>query len=286
MGNRLKACAILVAVMAGGLASTSFGPAKADDLLQKVKQNKEIVIASEARYPPFEFVENGKIVGYDVDLFAEVMKALPDVKVKQLDLPFQGLLPGLQTGKFDAIVTAVTVNGKRYDAYRLTLPVADATFAVVTRKGDQSIKSPEDLAGKTVGTQAGSAQLQGTQTFSQELEKKGLKKIAAIQTYVDFNEAYADLAAGRTDAVVNSLPNLLYLQKQRPESFQVVQPTFGPKTYFSWAFRKDEASRSLADLLDEQFRKLNQNGTMAKLQEKWFGFTMKLPSDALPRPEN
>lgn len=285
MRLRLRTCTAHLAALAGILAGTWTGSASAEDLLEKIRSTGEFVIASEARYPPFEFVENGKIVGYDVDLFHDVMKALPDVKVQQLDLPFQGLLPGLEAGKFDAIITAVTVTQQRYDAYRLSLPIADATFAVVKRKGDDSITKPEDISGKVVGTQTGSAQLQGTKSFSKALEEKGLEPIQEIKTYVDFNEAYADLAAGRTDAVVNSLPNLLYLQKQRPDIFEVVQPTFGPKTYFAWAFRKDEDSQALADLVDEQLRKLNEDGTMAKLQEKWFGFTMEVPSDELPRPE-
>lgn len=283
MRSALKLC--ISALLAASLSIVTASVATAADLLERIKERGEIVIASEARYPPFEYVENGKIVGYGVDLFEEVMKALPDVTVTRLDLPFQGLLPGLQTKKFDAIITSVTVNKQRYDAYRLSLPIADASFAFVKRTGDTSLNKPEDLSDKAVGTQAGSAQLKATEAFSKQLEASGLAPIASIQTYVDFNEAYADLAAGRTDAVVNSLPNLLYLQKQRGDVFESVQSTFGAPTYFSWAFRKDDDSKSLADLVDDQFRKLADDGTMAKLQEKWFGFTMKLPTDALPVPQ-
>jgi polar amino acid transport system substrate-binding protein len=283
MRSALKLCTSTL--LAASLSIAMAGIASAADLLGRIKEKGEIVIASEARYPPFEFVENGNVIGYGVDLFAEVMKALPNVKVTRLDLPFQGLLPGLQTEKFDAIITSVTVNKQRFDTYRLSLPLADATFSFVKRKGDTSLTKPEDLSGKTVGTQAGSAQLKGTEAFSDELKKKGMAPIANIQTYVDFNEAYADLAAGRTDAVVNSLPNLLYLQTQRGDVFETVRTTFGPPTYFSWALRKDDDSKSLGDLIDDQFRKLAADGTMAKLQEKWFGFTMKLPTDALPEPQ-
>lgn len=265
-----------------GIAS----PSNAEDLLDRIRQKNEIVIGSEARYPPFEFVQNGEVVGYGPDLFAEVMKALPGVKVTQLDLPFQGLLPGLQTRKFDAIITAVTVNKQRYDTYRLSLPIADATFAFVKRKGDDRLMNPADLSGKIVGTQAGSAQLKGTQALSKQMEEKGLAPMSEIQTYVDFNEAYADLAAGRTDAVVNSLPNLLYLQTQRGDIFEAVPETFGPPTYFSWAFRKDDDSKALADLIDEQLRDLAAKGVIAKLHEKWFGYRMELPTDALPEPQS
>lgn len=272
-------------LLAALMSMASVTAAAAADLLEQIKERGEIIVGTEARYPPFEYVENGQIVGYGVDLFDEVMKGLPGVKVTRLDLPFQGLLPGLQTDKFDAIITSVTVNKQRYDTYRLSLPIADASFAFVKRKGDDSLNDPADLSGKVVGTQAGSAQLAGTEAFSKQLEEQGKEPISGIQTYVDFNEAYADLAAGRTDAVVNSLPNLLYLQTQRGDVFEAVTTTFGAPTYFSWAFRKDEDSKALADFIDDQFRKLAEDGTMAELQQKWFGFTMDLPTDALPVPQ-
>lgn len=272
-------------LLAALMSMASVTAAAAADLLEQIKERGEIIVGTEARYPPFEYVENGQIVGYGVDLFEEVMKGLPGVKVTRLDLPFQGLLPGLQTNKFDAIITSVTVNKQRYDTYRLSLPIADASFAFVKRKGDDSLNDPADLSGKVVGTQAGSAQLAGTETYSKQLEEQGKAPISGIQTYVDFNEAYADLAAGRTDAVVNSLPNLLYLQTQRGDVFEAVTTTFGAPTYFSWAFRKDDDSKALADFIDDQFRRLAEDGTMAELQQKWFGFTMDLPTDALPVPQ-
>ena len=55
------------------------------DLLARIKQKKEIVIATEARLPPFEFVDNGKIAGYDEDLLNEVLKDLPGVQLHQID---------------------------------------------------------------------------------------------------------------------------------------------------------------------------------------------------------
>lgn len=272
-------------LLAALMSMASVTAAAAADLLEQIKERGEIIVGTEARYPPFEYVENGQIVGYGVDLFEEVMKGLPGVKVTRLDLPFQGLLPGLQTNKFDAIITSVTVNKQRYDTYRLSLPIADASFSFVKRKGDDSLNDPADLSGKVVGTQAGSAQLAGTEAFSKQLEEQGKAPISGIQTYVDFNEAYADLAAGRTDAVVNSLPNLLHLQTQRGDVFEAVTTTFGAPTYFSWAFRKDDDSKALADFIDDQFRRLAEDGTMAELQQKWFGFTMDLPTDALPVPQ-
>lgn len=257
-------------------------PAQAD-LLEEIKQRGTFVVGTEARFPPFEFVEGGEIVGYSSDMMEHIMEALPGVTLEQLDLPWQGILPGLAAKRFDYVITSVTVTKERYDAYHLSLPIADATMAVLKRKGDDSIGRAEDVAGKVVGSQAGSAQLQALEALAAELDAAGTP-VSEIRTYVDFGDAYADLGAGRLAAVVNSLPNQLEAARQRPDVFEVVLPTFGPKKYFSWAGRKDADSASLNAFMDEQIRGLNESGVLADLQRKWFGDVMELPSDRLPEP--
>ena len=276
--RRTRGIAFAVAIAAGlGISS---GSASAD-LLAEIKERGEFIVGTEARFPPFEFVKDGEIVGYSTDIMAHIMKALPGVKLTRLDLPWQGILPGLAAAKFDYVVTSVTVTKERYEKYALSLPIADATMALVKRKGDDSIKAPEDIVGHAVGSQAGSAQLQALEAFAKGLSGEGVEE---IKTYVDFNEAFADLAAGRISAVCNSLPNLLELVRTRPDTFELVLPTFGPKKYFSWAGRKDVDSASLVAFIDEQLAALNKSGVLTELQEKWFGGSMELPSDGLPVP--
>ncbi|KQY49197.1 MULTISPECIES: transporter substrate-binding domain-containing protein [Rhizobium/Agrobacterium group] len=257
--------------------------AHAADLLEKIKADKVFTVATEARFAPFEFVEDGKIVGYSADIMQEVMKALPGVELKRLDLPWQGILPGLAASRFDYVVTSVTVTPERMKAYKLSAPVADATMAILKRKGDAEISKPEDIAGKPVGSQAGSAQLKALETFSAELKATG-KDATTVSSYTDFSEAYADLGAGRLRAVVNSLPNLLEAARQRPDAFEVVLPTFGPKTYFSWAGRNDTDSATLNAFMDSELAKLNASGKLAEFQKKWFGAQMELPA-TLPATE-
>ena len=276
--NRAWAVAFGAAIAAS--LTFSGGPANAD-LLAEIKKRGEFIVGTEARFPPFEFVKDGEIVGYSTDIMVHVMKALPGVKLTRLDLPWQGILPGLAAAKFDYVVTSVTVTKERYEKYALSLPIADATMALVKRKGDDSIKAPEDIAGHAVGSQAGSAQLQALEAFAKGLSGEGVKE---IKTYVDFNEAFADLSAGRISAVCNSLPNLLELVRKRPDRFELVLPTFGPKKYFSWAGRKDAESASLVAFIDERLAELNKSGVLSELQKKWFGGPMVLPADKLPVP--
>ena len=282
MASFKHAWAVAVAVAVAASLGISSGSARAD-LLTEIKERGEFIVGTEARFPPFEFVKDGEIVGYSTDIMEHVMKALPGVTLTRLDLPWQGILPGLAAAKFDYVVTSVTVTKERYEKYALSLPIADATMALVKRKGDDSIAAPEDIAGHTVGSQAGSAQLQALEAFAEGLSSAG-EGVEEIKTYVDFNEAFADLAAGRISAVCNSLPNLLELVRTRPDTFELVLPTFGPKKYFSWAGRKDAESASLVAFMDEQLAELNRAGVLTALQEKWFGGPMDLPSDTLPVP--
>lgn len=270
--------AVALAAVAGFLAAVGSAQPAHADLLQRVKERGELVAGTEARFPPFEFVEDGEIVGYSSDMMEIIMKDLPGVELNRLDLPWQGILPGLKQEKFDFVITSVTVTPKRCESYALTYPIADASFAILKRAGDDSIQKPEDIAGKVVGSQAGSAQLQGLQAFSKKLQKETGEGVARTETYTDFNEAYADLGAGRLDAVAQSLPNLLDVAKKRPDVFEVVTPTFGPKTYFTWAGRKDADSESLVAFFNEQLAELNESGRMAELQEKWFGAPMDVPA--------
>lgn len=255
-----------------------------DDLLSRIKSNGQITIGTEARYAPFEYIDEGKIVGYDVDLMNYVLKSLPRVKINQLDLPFQGLLPGLDAKRFDIVVTAVTVNQERLGHFAFTFPVADATTGVLLRAGGPAIKKPEDLNGKTLGTQAGTAQLQAAIALDKKLKQAGGQGFKEIKQYVAFDEAYADLAVGRLDAVAQSLANLGPLLKARPGVFEVMADTIGPKTYFAWVARKDTDSEALVKLFSEGIARANRDGTMKRLQLKWFSRTMDVPAQALTAP--
>ena len=272
--------------LAGALALLASIPSQAQDgdLLARIKAKKEIVIGTEARYAPFEYIENGKIVGYDADLMKYVLEVISEVKVKQLDLPFQGLLPGLDSKKFDIVVTAVTVNKERASHFAFTLPVADATTGVLLRANEALIKTSKDLNGKVVGSQSGAAQLLAVEALDKKLKADGQPGLKEIKRYVAFDEAYADLAVGRLDAVGQSIANLGPLMKARPGVFMVMPGTIGPKSYFGWVARKDADSASLVKLFSDRIALANRNGTMKKMQIKWFGAAMDVPADALPEP--
>lgn len=266
----------LKSLAAAAIALACVG-AHAQDSLARVKQTGVLKVGTETAFAPFDFIKDGSHAGLNVDLFNEIAKEL-GVKLEWVLLPWEGVLPGLETNKFDMVGGPATITKARLERYRFTVPVAEATVAFLKRKGDASITKPADLSGKIVGGAKSSAQLIQAKTFGETLPGK-------IQTrdYPGNNEAYADLAAGRISAVANSLPNITYVAQQRPDTFEVVQPPFGAKSYFGYISRKDADAAKLADAVDAALLKMKRDGRLASLQKKWFGESFDTPDQA-PAP--
>lgn len=258
-----------------GVAAVLPRLAWAADTLADVKARGELVCATEMEFAPFDFLVNDVYTGVDRDLM-DAIAADIGVKVKYLDLPWTSVLPGLEATKFDICIAPVTITAERMKRYTFTVPIADATAALMKRADDASIAKAEDLAGKTVGGQKGTAQVAQLKAFAATLGKP-----IEVKEYLDNNQSYADLAAGRLDASVSSLPNLAYVASKRPDAFAVVLPPFGKPTYFSWVVRKEDTT--LADAIDAVLIKMEDDGRMATIQKKWFGQTAALPK-TVPTP--
>lgn len=273
---RARACTA-IALLAGAAVVGLLAPDSRAGLLDDIKKRKEIVIATEAGYAPFEYVEGGKIVGYHADILALVMKDLTDqgVKINQLDLPFASLLAGLQAKKYDMIATALFGTEERAKRFAFTVPTAFGTTGIVTRADNAAITKPDDLDGKTVGAPQATKYLDQMKALSEEFKKKGGKGIKEIKEYASgFTEIYADIENGRIDAAPNGMPNLAVLMKQQPGKYKLAGQV-GDPTYFAWATRKED--QDLLEYLNSQMLKLKKAGTFGELQKKWFGFTMDLP---------
>ena len=241
----LKAAAISLIALASA--------AQADQLAD-IKAAGKIVTATDMHYAPFDMLVNGTYEGITKDLFDEVGKEIGAQPVYQ-DIPWTAELPGLEVGKFDIVIAPVTITPERLERYAFSLPIADATVSLVKAASNGDLTKPEDIKGKTVGVQQGTAQFKQLEAYGQSLGG------VTIKEYGTTDEAYADLAAGRLDAVAGSLPNLTYLVKNRPETFALFEPAqFGEPKYFAWVLRKDEGSDGFTKAINEALLKMTDDG--------------------------
>lgn len=250
-------------------------PANAQGLLDDIKQRGEIVVGTEAAFEPFEFIKDGEIVGYNKDILDYIVSGL-GVELNQLDLPFQGLLPGLLAGKFDLMATSTGINPERAASYAFTRPIGTAAVVVVVRVSEDEINSLDDLAGKVVATQLASASQPLVEDLNETFKTNGGEGMADIKLFTSFPETQVALASGQVDAIAIPSPVAAVLMRNIPDTFRVVGRINEPR-FLAWVLRPSDTD--LRDYINEKIGELVDSGMARELQIKWFGFEMDMPAE-------
>ena len=234
--------------------------AKTDD----AKKMDKIVIGLDDEYAPMGFKdEQNKIVGFDVDLAKEAAKRLgTEVEFKAID--WNSKEAELKSGRIDIIWNGLDITPERQQNMLFSDPYMDNRQIVFVKKGnDQGITSEADLAGKTVGTQAGStaeAYIAGNEALKNSLKE--------FKTYGDYVSAFMDLENGRIDALVCDEIVGRYAMSKQDGKFDALNVTVGPVSEFGIAFRKDD--NALRDKVQKVFDEMVKDGAAKKISEQWF----------------
>lgn len=262
IASLLLPCLLLVAATA---------QSHAEGLFEQIKKRGTVSVATEAAYAPFEFMQDGKIVGYDEDLLHAIVAAW-GVKLQQIDVPFAGILVGLDQKKYDFVCTAMIMNHDRVIKYAFTAPVAVAPVALLKRKGDAKVKSVADLTGVRIGSPVPPSG--PTAVFDGYNASLGAKAAANVMRFQSSPDALLALANNQVDAIVDTTLIFDKVMQQHPGKFEVVG-SIGTPFYYGWATRADDLD--LRKAINDQIEVLRKNGEMAKLQKKWFGHVMDVP---------
>jgi polar amino acid transport system substrate-binding protein len=231
--NRLldkRASLALLSIVSLGLALAMPTTASADTL-DKIKKAGKMTVGTEAAFPPFEFVQNGKIVGYGKDIL-DVIVADLGVQLEQLDLPYQGIFPGLLASKFDFIATALMISDTDAKRVAFTMPIAEGSSSILKRKGDTRINKVDDLNGKVVGSQLGTPSERLLRDMSAKYKAEG-KPGFELKLFTSGPEGFLALANSQIDAVVSLLPTLKALAVKQPNTYEVVGRIFDKQDYIA-----------------------------------------------------
>ena len=143
--------------------------AQNDDSLARVKARGVLKIATDATYPPFEFMENGKVVGFDAELAAELSREL-GVQVELVSMEWSGVFAAVETGKCDLVMSGVTITAERKKGNGFTRPYF-LSGQVIARKKGSAIATPAD-----VRAEGHTAAVQAETTGQFAMEKAGVPK--------------------------------------------------------------------------------------------------------------
>jgi polar amino acid transport system substrate-binding protein len=220
----------------------------------------ELTTCTHLPYQPFQFEQDGKIVGFDVDMIDLVAKRL-GVTQAIVDTPFEGIQSGedLNARKCDIAAAAMTITPEREEKIAFSAPYFDANQALLVEKGS-GIKSLEDLRGQTLGVQSGTT----GKMYAEENAPEGVE----LKDYEDLALELSSVKSGQVPAAINDIPVLLDYVKQNPELEVATQFETGEQYGFGM---KKGTSQELKQVVDQVIEQARSDGTYDRLYEKWFG---------------
>ena len=218
-----------------------------------------LVVATEGTYAPFTYQANGKLTGYDIDVIKAVAKeAGLTLKFKQTQ--WDSIFAGVDSGRFDLVANEVTVNPERKAKYLLSEPYSISTGVLVVRKDNATVKSFDDVKGKTAAQSL-------TSNWAAEAEKLG----ANIQSVAEWDLAASNIVSGRVDLAINDkLAVLDYLKKNPNAPLKIVATSPNVQTQV-FVLSKSAAHEADLKKIDEALATLKADGTIAAIGKKYFG---------------
>lgn len=222
------------------------------------KAVKTITVATDATWPPMEMVDAKKnIVGFDIDYLNAVAKEA-GFKVVYKNTAWDGIFAGVGAGKYDAIISSVTITPERQKEYDFSDPYTSVGQILVTPKAFKG-KGLADMKGKKVGAQIGT-------TGAMEIKKiDGVE----LKTYDEVGLAFADMAAGRIEGVVCDNPtaaNFALQNKDYKAKFKIVGK---PLTSENYGIVVKKGNKELVDLFNKGIKAVKAKGLDKKFEAKW-----------------
>lgn len=228
---------------------------------QQAKQDHVLRIGTNAEFPPFEFqTGDGQISGFDAELIREIGKATGmDVQITHMG--FDAVFEGIDRGKIDAGVAAITITDERKKTIDFSAPYFDAKQYILVPEQSQ-IKSLKELAGKKIGVQSAS-------TGQMIVQDAFGKTYEGLKAYEEIPSAVNDLQIGRLDAVVvDSAVVVEFKEKLGDGKFKIVEDATLPVEQYGIAVKKGNSE--VLNKLNEGLKKVKENGTYDQLYSKYF----------------
>lgn len=232
------------------------------DLLSEIQNRGYITVAMEGTWAPWTYHdEEGELVGFDVEVAAAVAEEL-GVEVRYEEGEWDGLLAGVESGRYDIMVNGVGYTEERAQAYDFSEPYCYNKTALIVRSDNDEISSLEDLEGKTTCNSANS-------TYQFIAEEYG----ATVLDVETLDGTLEMVLAGpeRADATLNAEASFLDYMKEHPDAELKIIDYYSELENVCIIMQKGESSDSLREAINGAIDKLREDGTLTELSNKYFG---------------
>jgi polar amino acid transport system substrate-binding protein len=254
----------------GSTDRTAAAPAVDDALAAKVpdmiKSDGKLLLGTDPTYAPNEFLDtDGKtVIGFDVELFNAVATKL-GLETEWQPATFADIIPGIQSGKYEAGVSSFTINDERKQQVNM-ISYFNAGTQWGTKKGNPADVQPDDACGMKVAVQT--ATVQETKDLPQrnkDCESAG-KPAITIDSYQDQGQATAAVVSGKDDAFLADSPVVAYAVKQINGQLELLGDIYGAAPY-GYVIKQDQADFALT--IADAVKALIADGTYKTILENW-----------------
>ena len=257
----------LAAILTGVLATGTVAYA-ADDELSQIQESGVLKVGVEGTYPPYTYHdEDGELTGFDV----EVAKAIADklgVEADFTESAWDSLLAGIDSGRLDTVINAVSITDERSEKYDFAGPYFYITQQIVVSKDNDDIVDMDSLNGKKMANTA-------TTAYLDLLEDAG----ASLVQINTADEAVALISSGRADfTTFNSVVFNEYLQQHPDANLKVAFVI--PNVVDEYGVPVKKGETALYDAIQSAIDELKKDGTLSQLSMDYFDTDFTQETDA------
>lgn len=228
---------------------------------------RTIKIASEGARPPYNYLEDNKLAGFEIDLAQELCSRMR-INCVFVTQNWDDLIPGLLARQYDAIMAAMEITDDAREKIAFTKPYVRMPSVIVALKEHATLDtSPEGLVGKSIGVESGGSH----QAYAEDVYKQ-----SEIHPYASLEEAFLDLAEGRVDLILGDKEAVVRYMKTRKEGQCCIIAADVPHdpAYFGdgigIGLRKED--ESLKTMFENALDSSMTDGTFARIRAKYFEF--------------
>ncbi len=219
----------------------------------------KLVVATDTAFVPFEFMQDGEYVGFDIDMWNTIADELGlEFELRPMD--FNGIIPGLQTRQVDVALAGITIREDRAQVIDFSDGYYDSGFLIMVPV-DSEIESFADLEGKTLAVRTG--------TSAADYARDNFTN-TTLRQFPNIDNAYLELRTGRVDAAMHDTPNVLYYIATAGDG--AVKAAGEQMMAHQYGIGFPKGSELVAPV-NQVLANMREDGRYDEIYMKWFGTT-------------